>query len=284
MNKQNLTYSNRIIDNVADGYVYSVNTTTGSDFDSHTHECYELIHVLKGALTYTVEGESYMIYGGDLVVTNPGERHSFSFPEQGEYSREFLHIYPGFLAKFPELIKALNSRKSGFFNRIPAKTVKAYGIDEIFDRMEKVCTEKPPETDCFMLLYSAELLLRLKQVFRNELPEKQQITTKKKSKDIIDFINAHYTEDINTADITSALFMSPSYANRLFKNEINMTIKAYLNMRRVRRAKNLIMEGCKPMNIYMRCGFKDYSTFYRSFVKYVGMTPDEFKHRHDERG
>ena len=41
MNKQNLTRSNRIIDNATDGYVYSVNTTTGSDFDSllRNHSC-----------------------------------------------------------------------------------------------------------------------------------------------------------------------------------------------------------------------------------------------------
>ena len=62
-----------------------------------------------------------------------------------------------------------------------------------------------------------------------------------------------------------------------------MTIKAYLNLRRVTHAKNLMMQGEKATTIFDKCGFFDYSTFYRAFVKYVGMSPDEFKHMNDGR-
>ncbi|MBQ9599169.1 MAG: helix-turn-helix domain-containing protein, partial [Clostridia bacterium] len=47
--------------------------------------------------------------------------------------------------------------------------------------------------------------------------------------------------------------------------------------RRVRSAKNLIMQGQSITNAYIESGFRDYSTFYRTFVKYAGMSPDEFK-------
>ncbi|MBQ3427455.1 MAG: helix-turn-helix transcriptional regulator [Clostridia bacterium] len=29
--------------------------------------------------------------------------------------------------------------------------------------------------------------------------------------------------------------------------------------------------------MYLCCGFENYSTFYRAFLKYTGMSPEEFK-------
>ena len=62
-----------------------------------------------------------------------------------------------------------------------------------------------------------------------------------------------------------------------------MTIKSYLTMRRIRKAKNMIMEGHKTMSVFVDCGFSDYSTFYRAFMKIVGMSPDKFKQQQTKK-
>ena len=90
-------------------------------------------------------------------------------------------------------------------------------------------------------------------------------------------------EDISVDSIAGVMTMAPTSAQRLFRKETGMSIKSYLMLRRVTAAKNLIMEGQNAMDIFTDCGFKDYSTFYRSFVKYVGMTPNEFKHTHNDK-
>lgn len=280
MERKYIKYGNHRITNDTDGYIYSFNSSDGYNFNSHMHKCYEFIHVLQGKLLYTVDGTDYMLSAGDFIMTKPEELHSFSFPEQCNYQREFLHIYPGFIKDFPEIISSLNSRKQGSFNYIPAEIVKKYEIDKIFNGIREYCSVPVPETDFMVLTYTLQLITKVNQIIRIEFPMPMQVATNRKSNFIYDYIDHHYNEDISLTDIAEAAFMSPAYASRMFKKETGMTIKAYLNLRRVTHAKNLIMEGKKATSIYSDCGFCDYSTFYRAFIKFVGITPDEFKHNH----
>ena len=270
------------IGNDHDGYMYSLNTTMGSTFNSHIHKCHEIMHIIHGSLIYTVEGREYHISDGDIVITAPNELHSFSFPSPCEYKREFLHIYPGFIENVPEAIKMLESRRSGTFNHIPADKAKKYGLDKVFDAIRQHCMNVIPETDLIVFANTLMFIAQFHRMLAEDAPEYAQFTNKR-SNLIYDYIDRHYMEDINTGSVANMMFMSSSNAERIFKRETGMSIKAYITFRRVSAAKDLMMEGQKAMSIYTRCGFHDYSTFYRSFIKYVGMKPDEFKHRYDNR-
>lgn len=280
MEKKIIRHGNHVINNDTDGYMYSFNTSKGYNFNSHLHKCHELLHIVSGGLLYAVEGKEYSLSEGDLIITKPEEFHSFSFPKECEYKREFLHIYPGFLSRFPEAEEILNSRAAGELNLIPVDKVKKYNIDKIFGEIEKYCEDVVPETDLMVLLCTVQIILKLNHIWVSDAPEYKSVLTDAKTNSICNYIDRHYSEDITAASVADAMFMSHSYASRLFKEKTGMTIKAYLNMRRVTAAKNLIMEGHKATSVFARCGFADYSTFYRAFVRYVGMTPDEFKNMH----
>ena len=282
MERKIIKHGNHVINNDVDGYMYNFNTSKGCAFNSHLHKCYEFIHIIQGQLIYKVEETDYMLTEGDVIMTKPEEIHSFSFPKECCYQREFLHLYPGFLKRFPEITAFLNERRSGYFNRIPAELVKKYGIDKIFRGIEEQCAEPDEETDFMVLTYALQLVSKLRQIMKKEMPQKQEVITNKKANVVSKYIDSNYMDDININTISNAVFMSPAYACRIFKKETGMTIKAYLNLRRVTSAKNLIMEGQKTTSILEKCGFNDYSTFYRLFKKCTGMTPNEFKHMHDK--
>ena len=276
-----IKHGNHVINNDTDGYMYNFNTSRGYSFNPHIHKCYEFIHIIHGELIYTVEGTEYMLHDGDFIMTNPDELHSFSFPREAEYQREFLHIYPGFMKGCPELLEELGRRKFGYFNRFPRETVEKYGIDKIFRDIEAACSNVEAETDYIVLGLSIELFALINQILRKETPVHQTITANKKANAVCDYIDKHYKEEITVDSIAAAQYISPSHLSRMFKKETGMTVKAYLTMRRVTHAKNLIMEGRHMIkNIYFECGFTDYSSFYRSFVKYVGLSPEEFKKGH----
>ncbi len=276
-------HGNHAVNSDTDGYMYNFNTSMGSDFSLHIHTCFEFIHIIHGKLLYKVENSEYMLSDGDFIMTKPDEFHSFSFPEECEYQREFLHIYPGFLKNYPEILESLQTRKSGYFNRIPADVVEKYGINRIFRDIEKCCAEPVEETDFMMLTYTLQLAVKIKQILRSETPENQRIPAQSKANVICSYIDAHFMEDISLEEIAKSVFMSPSHTSRLFKQETGMTIKSYLTMRRIRKAKNMIMEGHKTMSVFVDCGFSDYSTFYRAFMKIVGMSPDKFKQQQTKK-
>lgn len=282
MEQKIIRHGNHVSNNNYDGYVYSFNTSKSETFSSHLHACYEFIHIIHGQLVYTVEGNEYILSDGDMIMTNPSELHSFSFPAECEFQREFLHIYPGFVKDFHGLLANLNRRKMGYFNRIPREMVERYEIDKIFKRLEECCGKQSPETDFLALGLSVELLAKISQILRNETPEYQIIS--KKSSEVCDYIDGHFNDTVTVSDIADRFYISQSQLNRIFKKDTGMTVKTYLNMRRITHAKNLIMYGRQMIkNIYIDCGFDDYSTFYRAFVKYVGMSPEEFKKAHRKK-
>lgn len=278
-----IRHGTHVINNDHDGYTYSFNVSKSYSFDSHLHKCYEIIHVIKGQLIYTVEGRDYFISDGDIVMTSPDEFHSFSFPHECEYVREFLHIYPGFIENVPETAKMLNSRAAGCFNHIPCNKVKKYGLDSIFEEIRQTCAEPSFETNTMVLAGAMLIASKVCRMLADDAPQYTAPALNSKTNSICGYIDLHYMEDITVESIAAEMLMSPSGARRIFKSETGMSIKSYLTLRRITAAKNKIMEGKKAMSIFESCGFHDYSTFYRSFLKYVGMTPDAFKHRHDDR-
>ena len=281
METKYIRHGTHMINNDRDGYMYSFNTTQSYTFDSHIHKCHEIIHIIHGKMLYTVEGNEYMLSDGDIVMTTPDELHSFSFPEKCEYQREFIHLYPGFFDGIPDAADMLESREAGKYNHIPADKVEQYGLNKLFEDIRTSCADPAKETNTIVLANIMLFAARVRRMLTEDAPEYPEVTSNLKAKFIYRYIDRHYMKDISVVSIAEAMTMAPTSAQRLFRTETGMSIKSYLTLRRVTAAKNLIMEGQNSMDIFTDCGFKDYSTFYRAFVKYVGMTPSEFKHTHN---
>lgn len=267
----------KVIRHGGPGYAYSYRTSEGYNFDAHIHRCYEFLYIMEGDFFYTVEGNEYLLSSGDMVVTNPDELHSFSFPEKCTYKRQFLHIYPSMVQKFPEALQTLNTRIPGTCNRIPASLFNQYKLEEIFAGLREYSEYPRPESDFMILTYALQLITKTSVILNNEDLFSKEWNTNKNAQKIQDYIYKNFTQEINLDELANYMFLDKSYMCRLFRQETGMTIKTYINMCRVIHAKNRILSGQKATSIYSECGFQNYSTFYRSFQKYVGMTPEEFK-------
>ncbi len=54
-------------------------------------------------------------------------------------------------------------------------------------------------------------------------------------------------------------------------------IHDYINVKRLIIAQELLKQGKKPTDIYEKCGFHDYSTFFRAYKSRFGISPGEEK-------
>jgi AraC-like DNA-binding protein len=77
------------------------------------------------------------------------------------------------------------------------------------------------------------------------------------------------------SEVTDALFVTESYLHRLFKSELHKSPKKYINDKRLLAAQSLIQMGEKPTEIYERCGFSDYTSFYRNYKEHFGYSPSK---------
>lgn len=100
----------------------------------------------------------------------------------------------------------------------------------------------------------------------------------------IRFINEHYAEDISLEDIAGRLHVSSSYLSTLFAKEVGRNYSAYLRALRIRKAKDLLLDGRRKVyEIASDVGYHDVKYFCRVFKEVTGMSPGAYLHQNRQR-
>jgi YesN/AraC family two-component response regulator len=92
------------------------------------------------------------------------------------------------------------------------------------------------------------------------------------------FINDHYRTDIHLDAVAGQTGMSPSHFSRTFKKVMGLSYQAYLNGRRITKAKSLLHTSPHSITeIAVSVGFSDPTGFGRIFKKLTGQTPSTYR-------
>lgn len=92
------------------------------------------------------------------------------------------------------------------------------------------------------------------------------------------YIKENYTRSISLSTAGEALHMNPNYVSQLFKKEAGITFIHYITQLRMEDAVNLLSMTKKPVvDIAMEVGFNDYFYFCKTFKKYMGKTPSQYR-------
>ncbi|SCW84095.1 AraC-type DNA-binding protein [Paenibacillus tianmuensis] len=94
------------------------------------------------------------------------------------------------------------------------------------------------------------------------------------------YIFSHLYDEIKLADLAEMTVMNPSYLSALFKKEVGTTISEYIQRTKIEEAKSLIDYTTYTLSdICTLLNFHDQSHFTKTFKKFVGLTPGEYKNR-----
>lgn len=123
-----------------------------------------------------------------------------------------------------------------------------------------------------LLLEKLELLFQALQERVIENPVIYQIK---------DFICKNYSIDtLSVKDIGGHVYLSTSYVCTLFKTETGKTLNQYLTEYRINMAKQLLDDShYKITDISSKVGYSDGNYFSKTFKKYVGLSPSEYREK-----
>ncbi|MEM9807346.1 MAG: AraC family transcriptional regulator [Cyanobacteria bacterium P01_D01_bin.56] len=107
--------------------------------------------------------------------------------------------------------------------------------------------------------------------FRSNISaEQQRLST------VLDYIEAHLTEDISLSELSLQAGLSKFHFSRLFKQSIGLTPHKYLVKRRIERATQWLKQGQSISQVAYQLGFSDQSHFTRTFKQVKGKTPRQY--------
>ena len=99
--------------------------------------------------------------------------------------------------------------------------------------------------------------------------------------DVANYIQHHMSEPITAEKIAEKLFLNRSYLSRKFKDETGETLTNFILKEKAEEAKRLLRYSDKSLTaIGSYLGFSSASHFSRVFKTYVGITPREYREKH----
>lgn len=243
----------------------------------HFHNQYELLFFEIGDASYMVEGNYYDLSEGDLLITNPREMHCPVFKTNREYQRSIIFFTPSYLSDFISdkynPFSALENRKIGTQNRIDTFNVKNEKIDEKISEIRKYANSDLPEKELLIKTNLLQILISINNIVSSEISN----TSVDKINDIILYINNNLSEKITLSELSKRFYLNKFYISHLFKDKIGITLNEYITQKRIMLAKEYLMGGIPPSQVYSKVGFLDYSSFYRAFKKTLGYSPSSIK-------
>jgi len=99
------------------------------------------------------------------------------------------------------------------------------------------------------------------------------------SETIIDYMQKHYTSSqLCLENLAEKFDVSVSYVSRYIKKETGMTFSKYVQMQRLNKIKEDLVETNRPIKeIIQENGYYDVSNYTRKFRTIVGMTPGQYR-------
>ena len=95
---------------------------------------------------------------------------------------------------------------------------------------------------------------------------------------MLEYIHAHYAEDIDNESIAAHLGYHSYYLNRLMKTVTGTTIRQYIIEYRIEVAKrHLVQTSLSILAISELCGYRNLCNFSVDFRKKTGMSPSHYR-------
>ena len=233
-------------------------------FQPHYHDRYELLLFLKGDVSYTVEGRSYKLKRGDIVLSRPRQIHCIS-PSADTYYERYVAI--------------INQK---YINNSIIDRLKG-GQDIFTSRDNEALFELFSKLDEYSKRFSAEEFSHIAYNIIEEII--YNLSTMKEgeaSSDInpiieraLDYINENLTSISGIDEICQKLYITKSHLHHLFVRYLQTTPAKYISAKKLILAQRMIKKGRRPTDVYIECGFSDYATFFRNFKKHFGYSPNQ---------
>lgn len=101
---------------------------------------------------------------------------------------------------------------------------------------------------------------------------------------VFDYIEQHLDANLSLESLAAIACLSPFHFHRIFKYVTDETLHEYVTRKRIEKSATTLLHSSKKITeISDHCGFSDVSSFSKSFKKFYGISPTQFKRENPNR-
>lgn len=273
-------------------FVYDIFEHAPLSFPTHWHHYLEITYVQDDSIIYEVNGSSYHLHPGDILIVWPGELHALqNIPKPAPDKRNLIML------QLDE--KLLNERvdfqtMSYLFYQV--RILNEENFPEMELLREYICqihnisqSDMPfPELHSCILIYqffarigdylaSSAQTIEKKQTGHQAQVHLQLLKTCK-------YLSQHCTEQISLAEAAKIAGFSKYHFSKIFREFTGYSFTDFQAKEKLRLAEQLLRNPeLSITEVSMEAGFNSISTFNRIFLKFKTVTPSEFRKMYQDQ-
>ena len=223
------------------------------------HYYHEFVWFIEGNAYFVSKDIQQQLTPGSIVLIPKEQFHQFRVSNPEKYTRFIL----GF-SDSPELCPLIDD----VMTQIKVISAPSKNIQNIYANLIQFAKSTLPEEEKLLFVRSAlmQLLLYLKY---DQLEQVQRnINISPLIQQAILHIDQNYAQKLTTEDIAKALYTSPSSLAHKFSKELGISIYRYISKKRLLEVHKRMEMGESASTAATKCGFNDYSCYYRIWKKY----------------
>ena len=250
------------------------------EFADHYHDFDKITIVIKGKVSYMIEGKSYELQPYDIVLVRHNDIHRLSVDNSEVYERIIVYISPNFMDAYQtdsyDLSYCFHKAELEHSNVLRIPSLEKSSLFRSITRLEHSFSDDGYAADLYRQVLFLEFMIHLNRAARkNRLEFIDTQDYNPKIQDILRYVNGHLADDLSIDTLSGKFYISKYYMMRLFKQETGCTLGQYITQKRLLLAKELILSGVPGTQACFDCGFRDYSTFSRAYKKQFQESPRE---------
>ena len=248
-------------------------------FSGETHDFWEFVYVIDGAIAVTADSRVYNLKNGDCIFHKPMELHKFNIASDNNTKLLiFSYKIEGemadyFMDKVFHLTQYQSSIIKELMNVLKEQSTAEQGHNTITEYLEKFKKNK---------LFSQIVATHIHRLFLDLILYGSQTSPTLSEETtlfgrIVNYLDRHIYEYPNIEKIAKDNFISQSKLKRLFKKYSGMGVHTYFITMKMNIATKMLSDGYTVSEVASVLGFSSQAYFSKTYKKQFSISPSKVR-------
>lgn len=226
----------------------------------HVHHFAELVLILEGNLTVTVNEKKETAEKNQFILLFPFQKHEY----ESEQTSSFL------ICTFPlSLLSDFAVKASG--NQGERLVFDASPMTIELFRKKIIDPEQISSYGVYCALYA------MLEDFTSQVDLVKSNTDNSAMDKLVYYVNQNYKDPLPLHSVAQALGYTPNYLSHCMLKTLGMNYRTFLGSTRAEHAKLMLKTNQSVLEVALECGYPNVRSFQRHFKSLVGISPSDYR-------